>query len=231
MLGPPLGGVRNPRRVVTCAIRLLERDAPADALLGRVGVDADAGVGRELVLDRFHARARRASSPASPAARASRAAIPPLGAQRRSRGRLARGRSAGSAGGPPHASGRPSGCGSNRTGRSSHHARGAATAAPPPLASCHENLPHPSARRLRERKSPANAGLSQCAEEDSNLHPVIPDQALNLVTRLSDTSYASRSSRTSGNLDGMDAMDDLDVAADVATRSRRFYGAGGHERG
>jgi hypothetical protein len=27
-----------------------------------------------------------------------------------------------------------------------------------------------------------------CAEEDSNLHPVIPDQALNLVTRVSDMS-------------------------------------------
>jgi hypothetical protein len=28
-------------------------------------------------------------------------------------------------------------------------------------------------------ESPAVAGLSRCAEEDSNLHPVIPDQALN----------------------------------------------------
>jgi hypothetical protein len=60
-------------------------------------------------------------------------------------------------------------------------------------------------------------GFSKCAEEDSNLHPVIPDQALNLVTRVSDPSYASISSRTSGNLDVSDGMDDLDVAADVAT--------------
>jgi hypothetical protein len=44
------------------------------------------------------------------------------------------------------------------------------------------------------------------------------DQALNLVTRVSDTSYASIASRTSANLDGMDAMDDLDVATDVVTR-------------
>jgi hypothetical protein len=29
-------------------------------------------------------------------------------------------------------------------------------------------------------KSPAVRGFSECAEEDSNLHPVIPDQALNL---------------------------------------------------
>ena len=47
--------------------------------------------------------------------------------------------------------------------------------------------------------------------------PFIADQALNLVTGVSDPSYASISSRRSGDLDGMDAMDDLDVATDVAT--------------
>jgi hypothetical protein len=56
-----------------------------------------------------------------------------------------------------------------------------------------------------------------CAEEDSNLHPVSLDQALNLVTRLSYPSDASKSSRTSTNLDAMDDMNDLDVATDVAT--------------
>jgi hypothetical protein len=64
----------------------------------------------------------------------------------------------------------------------------------------------------------AEPGVSRafvCAEEDSNLHPVIPDQALNLVTRVSYPSYASRTSDVSADLDGMDAMDDLDVAADV----------------
>ena len=30
-------------------------------------------------------------------------------------------------------------------------------------------------------KSPAERGFSECAEEDSNLHPVIPDQALKTV--------------------------------------------------
>jgi hypothetical protein len=30
--------------------------------------------------------------------------------------------------------------------------------------------------------------FASCAEEDSSLHPVIPDRALNLVTRVSDTS-------------------------------------------
>ncbi len=73
------------------------------------------------------------------------------------------------------------------------------------------------------RAAPAGAGTarcaghSPCAEEDSNLHPLSVDQALNLVTRVSDPSYASRSSRSSADLDGMDVMDDLDVATDVAT--------------
>jgi hypothetical protein len=43
------------------------------------------------------------------------------------------------------------------------------------------------------------------------------DQALNLVTRVSDPSYASNASSSSALLDGMDDMDDVDVAADVAT--------------
>jgi hypothetical protein len=34
-------------------------------------------------------------------------------------------------------------------------------------------------------KAPTCGAFAQCAEEDSNLHPVIPDQALNLVTRVS----------------------------------------------
>ena len=31
-------------------------------------------------------------------------------------------------------------------------------------------------------KAPPCGAFVQCAEEDSNLHPVIPDQALNLVS-------------------------------------------------
>jgi hypothetical protein len=45
------------------------------------------------------------------------------------------------------------------------------------------------------------------------------DQALNLVTRVSDPSYASIASRLSSFLDASDGMDDLDVAADVATQA------------
>jgi hypothetical protein len=72
----------------------------------------------------------------------------------------------------------------------------------------------------------------QCAEEDSNLHPVIPDQALNLVTRLLYPSYASTSSRTSGNLDASDAMDDLVVVTDVATDRIALRGdVSVHDRG
>ncbi len=64
-------------------------------------------------------------------------------------------------------------------------------------------------------KSPATRGLSRCAEEDSNLHPVVPDQALNLVTRVSYPSTASRSPESS-LVDEMDVMDDLDAATSQA---------------
>jgi hypothetical protein len=54
----------------------------------------------------------------------------------------------------------------------------------------------------------------RCTEEDSNLHPVIPDQTLNLVTRVS---YQSGSHQIVRIVPDTDASDDLDVAADVAT--------------
>jgi hypothetical protein len=84
-------------------------------------------------------------------------------------------------------------------------------ALPPPLT---------TAQRARRQAGKPEQRAEQaflCAEEDSNLHPLSVDQALNLVTRVSYASYASIASRTSGDLDGMDAMDDLDVATDVAT--------------
>jgi hypothetical protein len=84
---------------------------------------------------------------------------------------------------------------------------------------CRGKLP-PLGGAPKTTKAPHTRGFRECAEEDSNFHPVIPDQALNLVTRLSDTSYASIASRTSADLDASDAMDDLDVATDVATSSR-----------
>jgi hypothetical protein len=37
----------------------------------------------------------------------------------------------------------------------------------------------------RTTKAPPGGAFARCAEEDSNLHPVIPDQALNLVTQVS----------------------------------------------
>jgi hypothetical protein len=75
---------------------------------------------------------------------------------------------------------------------------------------------HRSRRAVRSRRSQHCWLYSLCAEEDSNLHPLSVDQALNPVTRVSDGSNASRSSRTSAGMDGMDAMDDLHVAAVVA---------------
>ena len=84
---------------------------------------------------------------------------------------------------------------------------------------CRTNVvPRLPAKHRPETTKPRNCGAFECAEEDSNLHPLSVDQALNLVTRVSDTSYASITSRSSGFLDGMDDMDDLDVATDVATR-------------
>jgi hypothetical protein len=69
----------------------------------------------------------------------------------------------------------------------------------------------------RRRRKPRNCGAFECAEEDSNLHPLSVDQAVNLVTHVSYPSYASRTSDASTNLDAMDVMEDLDVATNVAT--------------
>jgi hypothetical protein len=55
--------------------------------------------------------------------------------------------------------------------------------------------------RARDRRKAPLCRAFRCAEEDSNLHPVIPDQALNLVTRLSYPSQSRqivRSVRESG---------------------------------
>jgi len=41
--------------------------------------------------------------------------------------------------------------------------------------------PRTAALDPENAKSPAERGFSRCAEEDSNLHPVIPDQALKSV--------------------------------------------------
>ena len=70
-----------------------------------------------------------------------------------------------------------------------------------PKALSREIRPHPGERAPTNEKAPPCGAFASCAEEDSNLHPVIPDQALNLVTRVSDTSESRqivRSVRESG---------------------------------
>jgi hypothetical protein len=93
----------------------------------------------------------------------------------------------------------------------------------PRISCCHRALPrelgpasNARGQKRKSGKSPAERGLHECAEEDSNLHPLSVDQALNLVTRVSYPSYASISSRSSTDPDVLDDMDDLDVATDVA---------------
>ena len=54
-----------------------------------------------------------------------------------------------------------------------------------PKALSREIRPHPGEPLPTNEKAPRRGAFATCAEEDSNLHPVIPDQALNLVTRLS----------------------------------------------
>jgi hypothetical protein len=61
------------------------------------------------------------------------------------------------------------------------------------------------------------AAFASCAEEDSNLHPVIPDQALNLATQVAYRPLRSKASDSTRPADDTDASDDPDVASDVAT--------------
>jgi hypothetical protein len=57
----------------------------------------------------------------------------------------------------------------------------------------------------------------ECAEEDSNLHPVIPDQARNPRNPSAISVPCVQIVTTSTDLDVMDASDDLDVVTDVVT--------------
>ena len=59
----------------------------------------------------------------------------------------------------------------------------------PGTAASHRRSRRPRVGPINE-KAPPRGAFATCAEEDSNLHPVIPDQALNLVTRLSYPSVA-----------------------------------------
>jgi hypothetical protein len=52
------------------------------------------------------------------------------------------------------------------------------------------SLPTGIASHHPNEKGPDMRAFAHCADEDSSLHPVIPDQALNLVTRVSYPSAA-----------------------------------------
>jgi hypothetical protein len=93
---------------------------------------------------------------------------------------------------------------------------------------CREKVAPLTGGGLEKTKAPHTRGFRECAEEDSNLHPVIPDQALNLVTRVSYASYTSIPSIPSPDLDAMDGMDDLDVATVVATAT--LFRSGSQQR-
>src|SRR5919198_3784114 len=69
------------------------------------------------------------------------------------------------------------------------------------------------------RRAPLCRAFS-CAEEDSNLHPVIPDQALSLVGPGVDPFKSCRSVQIVWSRGRHGASDDLDVATDVATPAR-----------
>jgi hypothetical protein len=61
------------------------------------------------------------------------------------------------------------------------------------------------------------AGLS-CADEDSNLHPVIPDQALKPIVGVCALSIGSAASFVSRGLDASNVPDGVEVVIDVVTR-------------
>jgi hypothetical protein len=69
----------------------------------------------------------------------------------------------------------------------------------------------------REHEKPRSAGLSECAEEDSNLHPVSPDQALNPVHGCMMLGFRAAACVASTAVDALDMVYDVDVATDVAT--------------
>jgi hypothetical protein len=64
-------------------------------------------------------------------------------------------------------------------------------------------------------KAPPERGFLRCAEEDSNLHPVIPDQALNTVRTCPIRAFCSMRSILSTRGNTLDALDDLDVVTGV----------------
>ena len=93
-------------------------------------------------------------------------------------------------------------------------------AAPLPLASCHENLPHPGGRNRPGTKKPRKCGAFTMRRRGLEPPPGYPGpgpQPCNPGVR---SVLCVHASRTSTDLDTTDVMDDLDVAADVATAAR-----------
>ena len=67
------------------------------------------------------------------------------------------------------------------------------------------------------RKAPLLRGFLPCAEEDSSLHPVIPDQALNLAEGFPPLATPPLEPNLSGEEDCLDASDEGDVVTNVVT--------------
>ena len=89
--------------------------------------------------------------------------------------------------------------------------------------------PGPVTDRAREQlqkrgwneESPALRGFLSCAREDSNLHLVSPDKALNPIQAVLILPEASKSSKLRGFQDALDALDGLDVVKLLSRRDRR----------
>jgi hypothetical protein len=181
--------VSYPRRVVvvpSARVTVTRQRTPARVAYGYTpGVRASTGSCRSI----SSTRARATVQPrARPLRRWQRERTPwPSPVQHRSAGRRTHPQSAATAAGRPRTNGPPTGCGSDRTGRSSHDARtllvGQPNAALLPIAVVSRNSapPHSDESPAERRKPRRNGAFAECAEEDSNLHPVIPDQALNLA--------------------------------------------------
>jgi hypothetical protein len=69
------------------------------------------------------------------------------------------------------------------------------------LGATHAQFPLTGDPTPRTQKAPPCGAFARCAEEDSNLHPVIPDQALNSGTRASFPPNRAKLSELSGSAD------------------------------
>jgi len=82
----------------------------------------------------------------------------------------------------------------------------------------------PASERENE-KAPQTRGILSCAEEDSNLHPVIPDQAVERSGRCAMRPYGSTASFRSSEMESSDESDGVHVVSGVVNddvRRRRL---------